>query len=183
MEEDAIFCWPSAQQDLLISLVVSVSAAFLYSVSHLHSLSLHAHIKPSGLNILQPWRTRPLVLWALTTELLELIPTSPSQHPSNLSPGKGAYTHVLLPSPPVQRTKPPPPPGVTSLALGLADALPALLPSTLALDQHRALPLTPADCRASAALVVLLPSPPAPTCAAELSGTSVSRTGLSATSP
>lgn len=163
----------------LINLVVCVSTAFSYSLSHLHTLSLHAHITSSGLNILQPWRSRPLVLSALTTELLELIPTSPSQQPSDLNPGRGAYTHVLLPSAPVRRTHTPPP-AAMSLPPDPAGALLALLPSTLALVQHHGLLTSPGACRASAALAVLLHSLSAPVCAAELCGMSGLKTGPSA---
>ena len=180
MEEDAIFCWPAAEQILPHKPRRTCSLLRSRIIVSICILSLHAHITSSGLDILQPWRTRPLVLSALTTELLELIPTSPSQQqPSDLNPGRGAYTHVLLPSAPVRRTHTPPP-AAMSLPPGPADAPLALLPSTLALDQHRGLLTTPAACRASAALAVLLPSLPAPVCAAELCGMSGLTTGPSA---
>jgi hypothetical protein len=135
------------------------------------SLSLHAHIEPSGLNISQPWRPRSLVLWALTTELHELLSTSPSQ-PGDLRPGRGPILFAallpksqlpeLLPSPPAQR-KHQPPPAADSLFPGQADVLPALLLSTLALDHHHVLVATSADCRAFPGMAMaLLPSAPAP---------------------
>lgn len=174
-----------------LSLVLSCRLVLFFTSAFSLTIS-DAHIKPSGLNPTQPWRPRSLVLWALTTELLELLSTSSSQ-PGDLRPGRGPTLFAgplpksqlpeLLPSPPV-RWQHPPPPAAKSLPPAQADALPALLPSTLAPDHRHVLAATSADCRAFPGMAMaLLPSAPAPTCAVEQSEKSVSRIGLPATSP
>jgi hypothetical protein len=188
--EDAIFCWPSEQRcsPYHLFLVLSCLPSF---VPHLHILSLHAHIKPSGLNITQSWRPRSPFLWIPTKELFELISTTPSQ-PSDLRPGRGPILSAgllltsqlpeLLPSPPA-RWKHPPPPAARSLPIAPADVLPALLPATLALDHHHVPAATSVDYRASVAMAMaLLPSAPALICAAEQSEKSVSTNGPPGTS-